>query len=62
MGTYLRNSSRQEPQAPAPQPEIEALKVREGPVWGATPTPFMLPTRLSDYRAEAGFAVTPVLS
>ena len=62
MGTYLRNSSRQEPQVPAPQPEIDALEVRGGPIWGPTPMPFMLPTRLSDYRAEAGFAVTLVFS
>lgn len=33
MGTYLRNSSPQEPQAPAPQPERETLEVRGAPTW-----------------------------
>lgn len=36
MGTYLRNSSRQEPQVPAPQPEIEARGER-GSYLGAHP-------------------------
>lgn len=37
MGTYLGNSSRQGPQAPAPQPEKEALEVRGVPVWEPPP-------------------------
>lgn len=40
MGTYLRNNSLQEPQAPAPRPGREALRVRGVPVWESPPSAF----------------------